>query len=119
MRGRTRFAMSWLCALRSPFWKEVHLDVRDVRALAQKIMAHESVEIIWRGDAGVDLVIGHFRFRADGGGDFARGLRGAFERAALGHVQDHLELALVIEREHFHSSPSRARRLPSQAKAAS
>ena len=69
-------------------------------------MPHESVEVERRGDAGVDLVVGHFRFDADGGGDFARGLRGAFERAALGHVEDDLELALVVERQHLHLHPA-------------
>ncbi len=98
--------MSWLCALRSPLRDEVHLDVRDVRAAAQEVVAHEAVEIERRGDAGVDLVIGDLRFRADGGGDLARGLRGAFERAALGHVQDDLELALVVEGQHFHLHPA-------------
>ena len=74
-----------------------------------KVMPHQSVEIEWRRHAGVNLVIGHFRFDADGGGDFARGLRGAFQRAAFGHVQDDLELALVVERQHLHLHPAERR----------
>ncbi len=98
-----------IVALRAPFAfrKQVYLNVRDVRTLAEEVVPNESVEIVWRGNAGVDLVIGHFRFGADGGGDFARDLRGALERAAFGHVQDHLELALVIEGQHFHFHPAK------------
>ena len=68
-------ALRDVVALRAAFafGKEIHLDVGDVRALAQEVMAHEAVEIIRRGDAGVDLVVGHFRLGAHGGGDLARG----------------------------------------------
>ena len=88
------------------FRHEVDLDVRDVRAAAHEVMPHQAVEIERRGDARVDLVIGDLRLGAHGGGDFARGLRGAFERAAFGHVQDDLELALVVERQHLHLHPA-------------
>ena len=60
------------------------------------------------GHSRVNLVIGDFRFGADSGGDFARGLGGAFERAAFGHVEDDLEFALVVERQHLHLHPADA-----------
>ena len=85
---------------------EVHLDVRDVRAPAHEVMPHQSVEIIRRRDARVDLVIGGLRLGAHGRRDLARGLGGAFERSAFGHVQDDLKLALVVEGQHFHLHPT-------------
>ena len=100
------------------FRKKVHLNVGDVRALAQKVVAHEAVEIIRRSNPGVDLVIGHFRFRADGGSDFARGLRGAFERAALRACSGSPGTRSCYRRAAFSLSPSRSRRSPSRATAA-
>jgi len=88
------------------FRQQIHLDVRDVRPVAHEVVPHQSVEIKRRRRAGVDLVIGDFRLGAHGGGNLARGLRGAFERAALGQVQDDLKLALVVERQHFHLHPA-------------
>ena len=82
--------------------QEVDLHVGNVRALPHEIMAHEAVEVERRSDAGINLVIGHLRFGAHGGGDFARGLRGALQRTAFRHVEDDLEFALVVERQHFH-----------------
>ncbi len=102
--------MSWLWALRSLLFDEIDLQVGDVRAAAHEVMAHQAVEIKGRGDAGIDLVIGHLRLDAHRGGDLARGLRGAFKRAAFGHVQDDLKLALVVEGQHFDFHPARAYR---------
>ena len=81
---------------------------------AHEVMPHEPVEIERRSDAGIDLIVGDLRFGAHGGGDFARGLRGAFERAAFGHVEDDLELALVVERQHLHLHPADADQRPSR-----
>ena len=60
------------------------------------------------GDARVNLIVRHLRFDADGGGDFARALRGVFQRAAFGHVEDDLKLALVVERQHLDLHPADA-----------
>src|SRR5260370_41303434 len=64
-------------------------------------MAHQTVEIERRGNAGVDLVIRDFRFDAHSRCDLARRLGGSFQRAAFGHVENNLELALVVEGQHF------------------
>ena len=37
------------------------LDVADIIAAAQVVLAHQSVEINRRGRAGIDLVVGYFR----------------------------------------------------------
>ena len=90
------------------FGHEIDLDVGHVRAAPHEVMAHQAVEIERRRHARVNLIIRHFRFGAHGGGNFARGLRGAFERAAFRHVENDLELALVVERQHFHLHPADA-----------
>ena len=87
---------------------EVDLQIRDMGAAAHEVMAHQAVEVERGGDAGVNLVIGHLRLDADGGGNFAGGLGGAFEGAAFGHVEDDLELALVVEGQHLHLDPAEA-----------
>ena len=84
------------------------MQVCDVRAAAHEVVAHQAVEIERRGDAGIDLVIGHLGLDAHDGSDFAGGLGGEFERAAFGHVQDDLKLALVVERQHLHLHPAEA-----------
>ena len=89
---------------------EVDLQVGDVGAAAHEVVAHQAVEVEGGGDAGVNLVIRHLRLDAHGGGDFAGGLGGAFQRAAFGHVEDDLELALVVERQHLHLHPAEADR---------
>ena len=75
---------------------------------ASTAMADQAVEVEGGGHAGIDLVICHLRLGAHGGGDFARRLGGEFERAAFGHIQDDLELALVVEGQHFHLHPAQA-----------
>ncbi len=71
-------------------------------------MAHQAVEVEGRGHAGIDLVIRDLRFNPHGGRNFARGLGGPFQRAAFRHVEDDLELALVVERQHLHFDPTDA-----------
>ena len=56
----------------------------------------------------VDLIVGDLLLLADGGGDLPGDLRRAFQRAVLGHVEDDLQLALVVEGQHLHDHvPSR------------
>jgi len=81
---------------------EVHLDVGDVRAAPQVVMAHETVEIERRRRARVHLVIAHFGFRADRGRHLAGDPRRLLERGAFGGIDDDLEFRLVVEREHLH-----------------
>ena len=90
------------------FGHQVNLQVGDVRAAAHEIVAHQAVEVKRGGDAGVNLVIRHLRLDAHGGGNLAGGLGRALQRAAFGHVEDDLELALVVERQHLHLHPAQA-----------
>ena len=64
-------------------------------------MPHQAVEIVRRGGAHVGLQIDHLRLVERGAGQRIGGARGLFERGSVGHVHDHLELALVVERQHL------------------
>ena len=82
--------------------QQVHLDVRLVRAAPQEIMPHQSVEVVWPRRARVNLVVHHFRLLAQVLPQLLRHARGLLQRRAVGHVDDHLELALVVEGQHLH-----------------
>ena len=81
--------------------REVDLDVGHVRAAAHEVVAHQTVEVVGRGGPDVHLVVGHLRHGADVVADLARDGGGLLQRRALGHVDDDLELALVVERQHL------------------
>ena len=81
--------------------EQVHLDIGDVRSAAQIVMAHQAVEVERRGRAHVGLEIDHFRLVQRRRGERAGDARGFFERGAVGHVHDHLKLALVVEGQHL------------------
>jgi hypothetical protein len=80
---------------------QVDLQVADVGALAQVVLPHQAVEVDRRRGAGVALHAGDFRQLADFRGEFAQHPVGGFQRAALRHVEHHLELALVVEGQHL------------------
>ena len=80
---------------------KVHLDVRDIRPAAKVGVADEAVEIKRCGGASVDLKIAHFRECANRLRHLAGNAGGLFERRALGRVQHHLELRLVVEGQHL------------------
>ena len=81
---------------------EVHLDIGDIGPAPQEVVAHQAVEVVGRGDAGVGLEIHDLGLLLDDGGQFAGDAGRLFERRSLGHVDDDLELALVVERQHLH-----------------
>ena len=64
-------------------------------------MADEAVEVVGRRGAGVGLHVDDFGLIESGVGKGAGGAGGVFERRALGHVDDDLKLAFVVEGEHF------------------
>ena len=64
-------------------------------------MAHQSVEVVRRRRSRVGLDVDHFALLLRLFGQQLRNARRFFERGAVGHVDDHLELALVVERQHL------------------
>ncbi len=83
------------------FVGEVDLNVGDVGALPQKVVAHESVEVNRGGGSDVELHVADEGFFCEFGGEVAGDGGGAFEGGAFGGVDDDLELALVVVGEHF------------------
>ena len=96
-------AISWLCSLRSPFGSRFTWMSATFGAAPQVVMAHQSVEVVRRRRAHIRLHVHHFGLlRASLRASALRHPRGLFERGAVRHVDDHLELALVVERQHLH-----------------
>ena len=93
--------MSWLCSLRSSFEREVDLKVGEVRAAAEKVVTHQAVEVVRRRQADVTLHVDDAHVLQDFMGQLRGDTSRVLERRPLGHVHDHLELALVVERQHL------------------
>ncbi len=64
-------------------------------------MTDQAVEVERRCGADIDLVIGGRRVLADHLGHLEGDAAGLLEGRSLGHVDDHLELALVVEGQHL------------------
>ena len=81
--------------------QQVHLDVGHIGSAAQIVVTHQAIEVVGRSRSGVGLDVHHFplllRFLAQQ----LRHPRRLFQRGAVRHVDNHLELALVIERQHL------------------
>ena len=80
---------------------QVDLDIGQVGGVAQVILPHQAVEIDRRRAAHVSLVVGHLGHFGKIVAEFGDHARAAFEAGTLGHVDDHLYLRLVVERQHF------------------
>ena len=65
-------------------------------------MAHEAVEVEGRRGAGVDLEVAHLGHGVELAPHQPGGLQRHLERRPLGVVDEHLQLALVVEGEHLH-----------------
>ena len=81
---------------------KVHLDIGDIGPAPQEVMAHQAIEVVRRGDARVGLEIDDLGLLLDDRGKLAGDACRLFERSPLGHVDDDLELALVVERQDLH-----------------
>ena len=82
--------------------QQIDLQVGHRRARAHEVVADEAVEIEWRSCSRVDLHVAHFLLWQQGIGHLAGYGGGLLERTVLRHVEDDLELALVVEGQHFH-----------------
>jgi len=84
---------------------QVDLDVAEFRPGAQVVLPHQPVEVDRRRGAGIDLVVGHLGQRRDLRGEFLQDATRLLERGSLRHVDDDLELGLVVEGQHLHHDP--------------
>ena len=86
--------------------QQVHLDVGLIRLAAHVVVAHQSVEVIRPGCSGVRLVVQHVRLPSEFISQRLGHARRLLKGSAVGHVDDHLEFALVIERQHLYFDES-------------
>ena len=64
-------------------------------------MPHQPVEVVRARGARIHLVVGHLRLLAEVLPQLLRHARRLLQRGAVRHVDDHLELALVVEGQHL------------------
>ena len=83
------------------FGQQVDLNVGNRGTAAQKVMADETIEIVGRGGTHVYLIIDHIRILFDYRGHFQGHPRGLLQGRTFRHVEDDLELALVVKRQHL------------------
>ena len=81
------------------------LQVAQLRLGAQIILAHQPIECDGACRAGVALQIADFRLAGEELTEIVQGRGGIFQRCARGHVDDDLELALVVKGQHFENHP--------------
>ena len=80
---------------------EVDLQVRQVRGPPQEVVADEAVEVEGGGVAGVELDVPDLGDRGQVVLHAPRRFEGDLEGRPLGVIEDHLELALVVEGQHL------------------
>ena len=78
---------------------KVDLHVAHLRLIAQVVMPHQPVEVEGCGGAGMGLGRDHFGQVQNGGGDLLCHGVGGLDAGALGQVDDHAELGLVVKRQ--------------------
>ena len=86
--------------------QQVHLDVGLVGLAAHVVVAHQAVEVIGAGGAGVALVVEHIRLPRQLAAQRLGHAQRLFKRRAVGHVHDDLQFALVVEGQHLYAHPS-------------
>ena len=82
--------------------QQVDLDIGHVRTAAHVIVAYQAVEVVGGGGAHVGLQVDDLGLLQCGAAQRIGRTGGLFERGSVRHVHDHLELALVVERQHLH-----------------
>ncbi len=82
--------------------EQVDLYVRLIRLIAQIVMPDKSVEVIRAGESGIELIVRHLRLLAEVLAERLTNACCLLQRGAVGHVDDNLELALVVERQHLY-----------------
>ncbi len=89
--------------------QQIDLNVGLIRLAAHVVVAHQTVEVIRARRSRVSLVVQHIRLPRE---FFTKRLghsRRLLQGCAVGHVDNHLQLALVVERQHLHSHQSQGR----------
>ena len=85
-----------------PLVQQLHLDVALPRLLAQVVMAHQTIEVEWRGCTRIGLQGGHFWQFLHGSRQIVDQVGCYRQGCPLRHIHHHIEFRLVIQRQHFH-----------------
>ena len=83
------------------FTHQVNLDVPQLSACTQVVLAHQAVEVDGRSGADIGLVMRDLGHRGQVTTQLAHDGRCFFQRRACGHVHHHLELRLVVKGQHL------------------
>ena len=83
------------------FTHQVNLDVPQLSACTQVVLAHQAVEVDGRSGADIGLVMRDLGHGGQVTTQLAHDGRCFFQRRACGHVHHHLELRLVVKGQHL------------------
>ena len=103
--GRIRSANAWLCTERVLLGRRLICTSATLEPRAQVVVAHQPVEAVGCRRPDVDLIIGDLLLLAKRGRDLPGHLRGPLQGAVLRHVEDDLQLALVVVGQHLDPHP--------------
>src|SRR5215469_744062 len=84
---------------------KVDLNIRLIRLSAQEVMTDQPVEVVRSGDACIDLIVDHLRLLGEIVAKLLSNVCCLLERGPIRHVNDHLKLAFVVERQHLDAYP--------------
>ena len=87
--------------------QQVHLDVRLVRLAAHVVVAHQPVEVIGPGGSRVSLIVQYVRLPRKLIAERLGDARRLLQRRAVGHIDDNLQFALVVEWQHLDAHQSK------------
>ena len=82
-----------------------HLQVAELRLCAQVVLANQPIEGDRACRSGVALQVAHLGLAREELPEVVQRGGGIFERRACRHIDDHLELALVVEGQHLKHDP--------------
>ncbi len=93
---------------------QVHLQIALVGLATEIVLAHQAVEGDGRGGTRIGLQVEHLGLLGQKRAQLVQRGRGVFQRRACGHFHHHLELALVVKRQHLHDDPLHQRQADRQ-----
>ena len=82
--------------------RQPHRQIAHLGLVPQIVVTHEAVEIEGRSGSGIGVDRGDLGQRAGDERGVGQGALGGFQRGPLGHVEHHLQLGLVVERQQLH-----------------
>jgi hypothetical protein len=88
-------------AVAMALFDQIDLDVAELGALPQVILAHQTVEIDRCGSSGISLVVAHLGHALDYMRQLIQQARRGLDGRTLRELGDYLELRLIVEGKHL------------------